>query len=90
MESPNATRLRAAIRLFRLSPKSIARATGFSPSYISRLLSPRDNFEGSSEFYRRLEAKLGTIIENRSSQFFSIPAVPVQRARDVMEASLSL
>jgi hypothetical protein len=39
----------------------------------------------SPEFLRKLEHQLGTIIDGRCSQFFTIPATPVQRARGVLE-----
>jgi stress response protein YsnF len=32
-----------------------------------------------------LECKLGAIIDGRASQFFTVTAVPVQRARAVLE-----
>jgi len=81
----NVLRLWALVRLFRLSASEIAKATGFSRSYVARLLSPRDEFSGSPEFYRTLECKLGQIIDQRASQFFTVPATPVSRARDVLE-----
>jgi transcriptional regulator with XRE-family HTH domain len=71
--------------LFRISPSAIAEATGFSRSYVARLLSPRDEFSGSAEFFRAVECKLGTIIDRRASQYFTVAAVPVSRARSVLE-----
>lgn len=32
-----------------------------------------------------LEAKLGTIIDQRASQYFTVPAVSVARARGILE-----
>lgn len=52
---------------------------------MARLLSAKDNFQGSSEFYRTLEQKLGTIIDQRSTQFFTVSAVSVQMARNILE-----
>ena len=83
--SANTLRLRAVVRLFRLSPSDIAKATGVSRPYVARLLSPNDDFQGSPEFYRALEAKLGAIIEGRSSQYFTVSAVSVRRVEKVME-----
>ena len=83
--SPNALRLRAVVRLFKLSPTEVARAAGVSRCYVARLLSPSDDFQGSPEFYRRLEANLGRVIEGRTSQFFTVPAVSVRRVQKVME-----
>jgi hypothetical protein len=48
-------------------------------------LSRKDDFTGSPEFFRALESKLGQIIDSRTSQYFTVPAVSVQRARDVLE-----
>ena len=75
----------ALTKLFRLTAKEVGRQTGYSRSYVSRLLNPKDDFSGSPEFFRAVECKLGTILDNRSSQFFTCPAVPVARARDVIE-----
>jgi transcriptional regulator with XRE-family HTH domain len=83
--SGNRIRLWALVRLFRISPSAIAEATGFSRCYVARLLSSRDEFSGSPEFFRALECKLGAIIDGRASQFFTVTAVPVQRARAVLE-----
>jgi hypothetical protein len=87
-EPGNVVRFRALVRLFRLSPTDVARATGFSRSYISRILSPNDDFTGSPEFFRSLETKLGTVIAGRTAQYFTIPAVSVQRARDVLNCGI--
>jgi hypothetical protein len=78
-------RLWAIVRLFHLSPCVLARVTGFSRPYVARLLSPNDKLRGSPEFFRVLEQKLGAIIEGRTSQYFTVPAVSVQRVRAVME-----
>lgn len=82
--NPNALRLRAIVALFRLTPSEVARACGVSRCYVSRLLSRKDDFRGSPEFYRTLEAKLGQVIDGRSSQFFTVSAVSVARARNVL------
>ena len=81
----NVIRLIAICRLFRLSPSAVAKATGFSRCYVARMLSPRDEFCGSPEFFRVLECKLGAIIDQRASQYFTVPAVSVARARGVLE-----
>jgi hypothetical protein len=83
--SPNTLRQWAFVKLFQLSPSEIAKATGYSRCYVARLLSLNDHFQGSPEFYRALEAKLGAIIERRTSQCFTVPATPVQRVRAVLE-----
>ena len=79
----NTLRLRAIVRLFRLTPTDIAKATNFSRPYISRLLNEAD-FRGSAEFYRTLEQKLGVIIDGRSAQYFTVSAVAVRSVEKVM------
>jgi len=81
----NTLRLRALMALFRLTASEVAKATGFSRCYVSRLLSHNDDFTGSPEFYRTLECKMGQIIDSRTSQYFTVPAVSAQRARNVLE-----
>jgi len=81
----NTLRLRAIVALFRLSASEVSKQTGFSRPYVARLLSRKDDFTGSPEFYRTLECKLGTIIDQRASQYFTVPATPVSRARNVLE-----
>jgi len=83
--SGNRIRLWAIVRLFRISPSAVAKATGFSRPYVARLLSRKDDFTASPEFWRVLECKLGTIIDQRASQVFTVPAVSLQRARGVLE-----
>ena len=78
-------RLLALVRLFRLTPNQVAKAAGFSRPYVARLLSHRDDLVGSHEFYRALECKLGTIIENRTAQYFTVPAVSLRRVQGVLE-----
>jgi hypothetical protein len=75
----------ALVRLFRLSPSAVAKTTGFSRCYVARLLSRKDDFTGSSEFFRTLECKLPDVIAGRTSQVFTCPAVPVARARGILE-----
>ena len=75
----------ALVRLFRLTPSEIGKATGFSRSYVSRLLNPKDDFSGSGQFFHTLECKLSDVIASRTAQYFTVPAVSVQRVRRVLE-----
>ena len=75
----------ALVRLFRLTPNQVAKAAGFSRPYVARLLSLKDDLTGSPEFYRALESKLGTIIDQRTAQYFTIPSTPVGRVEKVLE-----
>lgn len=85
----NRRRLAALIKMFGLSPSAVARAAGVSPAYISRILSETDPLVGSAQFYRRLEACLGQLVEQRQQQFFRVAPLnvrSVERAmRDVLD-----
>ena len=59
------------MRLFGLSISEVAKAGGSSRPYLSRALS--GNLKPSPVFWRRLEASLGRLVEQRASQFFQIP-----------------
>jgi hypothetical protein len=75
--------------MFGLAPSAVARAAKVSPAYLSRILSETDPFVGSAEFYRRVEASLGLLVEQRSRQFFRIAPANVRSveraARDVLD-----
>ena len=73
------------MKLFHLSPNQVAKATGFSRPYVARLLSAKDNFTGSAEFYRTLEQKLGTIIDGRTAQYFTVTAGSLARVERAVE-----
>lgn len=83
----NVLKLWAFVRLFGLTPVEVAKAVGVSRSYVARVLSENDAFVGGPEFYRRLEGKLGHMVEGRSSQFFAVDAVPAPGVEDVGRGS---
>jgi len=87
VQRPNGNRIRlwALVRLFKISPSAIAKATNYSRPYVARLLSPRDECNGSAEFFRTLEMKLPEVIAGRTGLFLTCPAVTVQRVRNVLE-----
>ena len=70
--------------MFNLAPSTIARAGGVSPAYLSRILNPSDPLIGSTGFYRRVEAMLGQLIEQRANQFFRVPPVHVRSVERAM------
>ena len=74
----NVRRLRAICRMFGLGPTAVAKAAGVSQPYVSRILSDNDPIVGNPEFYRRLEGKLGRLIDSRSAQFFRVSPLPVR------------
>jgi transcriptional regulator with XRE-family HTH domain len=86
---PNGRRLAALVKMFGLSHSAVARATGVSPAYLSRIMNDSDPFVGSADFYRRLEACLGQLIDQRPRQFFRVVPVNVRSveraARDVLK-----
>ena len=67
----NLDRVRLLMRLFGLTVSEVAKAGGSSRPYLSRALS--GSLVPSPAFFRRLEGNLGRLIEQRGSQFFSIP-----------------
>ena len=67
----NLDRVRLLMRLFGLSISEVAKAGGVSRPYLSRALG--GSLVPSPVFWRRLEGNLGKLVEQRGSQFFSIP-----------------
>ena len=67
----NLERVRLLMRLFGLSISEVAKAGGVSRPYLSRALGR--SLVPSPVFWRRLESNLGYLIDQRGSQFFSIP-----------------
>lgn len=67
----NLDRVRLLMRLFGLTVSEVAKAGGASRPYLSRALS--GNLKPSPAFFRRLEGNLGRLVDQRGSQFFSIP-----------------
>lgn len=67
----NLDRVRLLMRLFGLTISDIAKAGGSSRPYLSRALG--GSLVPSPVFWRRLEASLGKLVDQRGSQFFSIP-----------------
>ena len=67
----NLDRVRLLIRLFGLTVSEVAKAGGVSRPYLSRALS--GSLVPSPVFWRRLETNLGSLVDQRGSQFFQIP-----------------
>ena len=67
----NLDRVRLLMRLFGLTISEVAKAGGVSRPYLSRALGR--SLVPSPVFWRRLESNLGSLIDQRGSQFFSIP-----------------
>ena len=67
----NLARVRLLMRLFGLTISEVAKAGGSSRPYLSRALS--GSLQPSPAFFRRLEGNLGRLVDQRGSQFFSIP-----------------
>src|ERR1039458_2308519 len=59
-EPGNVVRFRALVRLLKLSPKDVSIVCGFSRSYVSWVLSRKDDFTGSPEFFRSLGGRPGS------------------------------
>ena len=67
----NLDRVRLLMRLFGLTISEVAKAGGVSRPYLSRALS--GSLVPSPVFWRHLESNLGSLIDQRDSQFFQIP-----------------
>ena len=67
----NLDRVRLLIRLFGLTVSEVAKAGGVSRPYLSRALG--GSLVPSPVFWRRLETNLGSLVDQRGSQFFQIP-----------------
>lgn len=72
-DGQNLGRVRLLMRLFGLTISEIAKAGGVSRPYLSRALG--GSLVPSPVFWRRLEGNLGSLVDQRGSQFFSIPGV---------------
>ena len=67
----NLDRVRLLMRIFGLTVSEVAKAGGVSRPYLSRALG--GSLVPSPVFWRRLEGNLGSLVEQRGSQFFQIP-----------------
>ena len=67
----NLDRVRLLMRLFGLTVSEVAKAGGVSRPYLSRALG--GSLVPSAVFWRRLEGNLGSLVDQRGSQFFQIP-----------------
>ena len=67
----NLERVRLLMRLFGLTISEVAKAGGVSRPYLSRALG--GSLVPSPVFWRRLEGNLGSLVDQRGSQFFQIP-----------------
>ena len=67
----NVRRLRAICRMFGLGPTAVAKAAG--------------RVVGSAQFYTRLEARLGQVIDQRQTQFFRVSPLSVRRIEGAVE-----
>ena len=74
----NLERVRLLMRLFGLSISEVAKAGGVSRPYLSRALG--GSLVPSPVFWRRLEGNLGSLVDQRGSQFFSISVTACEEA----------
>ncbi len=70
----NAARLKAVCEGYGIRMSVVAKQCGVSQPYISRIFSSTDPLEGSSQFWRRVEAELGRLVDQREKQIFNIQA----------------
>ena len=72
----NGKRLVGLVRLFDIPISTVAKLTGKSRSFVSRIING-DTALGGDDFYREAELKLGAMIEKRSRSYFNLPGVDV-------------
>ena len=77
-DGQNLDRVRLLMRLFGLTVSEVAKAGGVSRPYLSRALG--GSLVPSPVFWRRLEGNLGRLVDQRGSQFFSIPVTACEEA----------
>lgn len=77
-DGQNLERVRLLMRLFGLTVSEVAKAGGVSRPYLSRALG--GSLVPSPVFWRRLEGNLGRLVDQRGSQFFSIPVTACEEA----------
>ena len=84
----NRAKLASLIRVFDLRVGVVAKCTGrFSRTYVQRVISPRDDFEGSAEFYRLIESALPELVRRRRRSFFNVPSVDSRRVDQLVRAT---
>lgn len=83
----NSRKLRVIIDGFDIPISAVAEAAGISRTYVSRVLSERDELAGNDQFWMKIERGLGKLIESRRAQVFQINAVPVERMEGLRKAS---
>ena len=87
MCKPNSMRLRAISSFFNISMNAVAQMGGVSRPYVSRVLSDADKLTGSPQFWRKVEAGLGQLIEKRRAQVFDVPGTQPEQASELMKLS---
>ncbi len=68
----NEAKLKALCAICGIRPKVLADAASVSPAYVSRLFNEQ-GFRGSPQFWRRVESKLGCLVESRGMAVFAVP-----------------
>lgn len=84
--APNSTKLKAVIDFFGIPISSVAKTCGVSRAYVSRLLSPNDQLEGSPAFWIAVENNLPTLIQHRQRHVFHIECAATEKADELRKA----
>lgn len=81
----NAQKLRAWAEVLDLSPTMISELVGgYSRSYVARVMSLRDSFQGSPSFWMKAEAALGKLVEHRQVRVFDVPTSRPEQAEELL------
>jgi len=76
MPNDNVARLRAIVSALDIPLASVARLSGMSRPFVSRLIHGEDRLASNVLFWKTLEANLGRLVEQRQVAVFDIPAAP--------------
>ncbi len=82
----NCMKLRTLFLAFDLLTSNVAEACDVSRPYVARILSEKDHFSGSPQFWRKVENNLGKIIEARRANVFEVAAAPCNQIETLKSA----
>jgi len=75
----NSRRLKAILDGFDIPLATVAKVSGISRTYVSRVLSPNDPLNGNDSFWLKVEKALGKLVDSRRGQVFEIGAMTVEK-----------
>lgn len=83
MNPDNVAKLRAICDAFGISVTAVADVADVSRPYASRVL--HGNMAASNEFWRKLDSKLGALMEHRQVRVFEVPSVETAKLESLLQ-----